>query len=276
MSDGPCVLNALTFDVEEWFQTVLFNRDNHPSRGSLRNNVLEILDLLDTYKVQATFFISAVTAESYTFLVKQIHARGHEIASHGYHHRSVYTLPPRIFKDDVSRSLDVLSGITGAKVIGYRAPTWSIFRKMVWAVDVLEQLGLKYDSSIYPASKNIFVCKGLPISPYHLKGGLIEFPPPVFSWMGYNIPFAGGTFLRFFSEDFIKTKLLNINHKGMPALVYFHSWEFDHALPSGGIPSWKKIVQYGNLRTVKGKLIFLLENFRFTSVRDVLQGMRLI
>ncbi|MBF0331225.1 MAG: DUF3473 domain-containing protein [Candidatus Omnitrophica bacterium] len=268
--------NAMTVDVEAWFQTVLFERNQRAHVGNLVQNVTEIMLILDEFGVKATFFVSGVVAERAPEIVAQISSRGHEIASHGYRHALVYKMSPQEFADDVGRSMDILKGITGVRVMGYRAPTWSIFRNMDWAISALKGLGLKYDSSIYPVSRNIFKCPALPTAPYLITDGLVEFPPPVFKCLGYNMPFAGGTFLRFFPEELISRKFLEINALGQPALAYFHSWEFDDILPEAGMSYWKRWVQYGNVRSVRVKLRAMLNKFKFTSMRAVLQEARLI
>ena len=275
LTPKPGVLNALTFDVEEWFQTILFNRNEHECKSNLARNVLEILNILDVHHVQATFFISGLVAERNACLVKEIHARGHEVGSHGYYHRLVSKYSPQAFSNDVARSIDILGSIIKTRIKGYRAPTWSIYRSMPWAIDVLKESGFKYDSSIYPVSKNIFLCKKLSTAPYFIRKDFIEFPPSVFRWMGYNLPFSGGTFLRVCPEKFILQKISDINTTGSPALAYFHSWEFDDHPPARCVPYWKKLVQYGFSKTVKIKLESVLNRFRFAPLHEVLDGMML-
>lgn len=267
------VLNALTIDVEEWYQTILFNRDgdNKSEITNLPKNVHEILLLLDKYDAKATFFIVGVVAEKYPDVVKMIAEHGHEIASHGYFHRIVYKVPKQSFIDDVSRSLDILKRTTQKEILGYRAPTWSITRNSRWAIEVIKSLGLRYDSSIYPVNVNLLKSLQLKRFPYKIKDDFIEFPPSTFTLLGYNFPFAGGTFLRFFSFNFIKNKITEINKMGYPAMVYFHSWEFSDEVPKLNIPKWKYLIQYGNLRSVKVKLKLLLESFSLSTIKDILQ-----
>lgn len=267
------VLNAITIDVEEWYQTILFNRerDNNIGITDLLKNMCEILSLLDRYNTKATFFIVGTVAEKYPDIVKMIAEKGHEIASHGYLHRLVYRMSKQDFIKDVGLSIDILRRDAQVEILGYRAPTWSIMKYTHWAIDVLKSLGLRYDSSIYPASTHLFNCKDLKKFPYEIRNDFIEFPPSTFQFLGYNFPFAGGTFLRFFSFNFIKNRIMEINRKEYSAMVYFHSWEFSDEGLRLNIPKWKYFIQYGNLRSVKVKLKLLLENFKFSSIREVLQ-----
>lgn len=267
------VLNSFTVDVEEWYQTELFNRSIYREDivTDLSKNIYEILALLDEYNTKATFFIVASIAEKYPEVVKMIVTKGHEVASHGYLHKLVFKRPMQEFIDDIKVSLDILRQVTKTKIIGYRAPTWSIRGRDYKRVNALKFLGLKYDSSIYPVSLNLLTAIRCKKFPYEIEDGFIEFSPSVFKFFGYNFPFAGGTFLRFFSFEFMKNRISEINRRGKPAMVYFHSWEFDEIIPNLYIPKWKRLIQYGNLRSVKIKLRLLLQNFKFSSMREVLQ-----
>ncbi len=267
------VVNALSIDVEEWYETMLFDR-NYTGDSEMTNlpeNIADILDLLDKHNVKATFFVVAHVAEKYPEAIRIISGKGHEICSHGYLHRPVYKNSKQDFIKDVGYSLGVLSKLANTQILGYRAPTWSITKEMDWAIDVLYSLGLKYDSSIYPVGINPF---NLPENhkrfPYKIKADFIEFPPSTFKFLGYNFPFSGGIFLRFFPLNFIKKQIQDINKDKHPALVYFHPWEFEHSYPKVALLSWKHMIQYGNLESVKVKLKSLLETFRFCPIRECL------
>ena len=261
------ILNTLTIDVEEWYQTVLFCNDGEKySQGSnLEENVREILFLLKKYKAIATFFIVGSVAEKYPRLVQEIKDDGHEIATHGYSHVSVNKLSQKEFISDVRRSIESLAGITKEEVWGYRAPTWSITKEMPWAIDVLSSIGLKYDSSIYPVGLNFPEKECIP---YKIRDNLFEFPPSIFKAVFCNFPYAGGTFLRFLPLKFIKNRIAQINYKGYTAMIYFHSWEFDREIPYAGISLWKRFVQYQNVHSVRYKIESLLNDFRFTSIKE--------
>ena len=269
--DSADILNMLTIDVEEWYQTVLFETSgyNNGEFTDLPKSILKILSLLQQYCVKATFFISGSLASRYPDIIKIISMKGHEIASHGYLHRLVCRLSEEEFFDDTKKSLDILNKLSLNKIIGYRAPTWSITKMTPWAIKILKSFGLRYDSSIYPIGLSLF--KSHQIFPYEIRKNFIEVPPSVFNLCGYNLPFAGGTFLRFFPLSFIKSKIVGINKIRHPAIVYFHSWEFEDIVPHANIKKWKYWIQYGNVKSVREKINLLLQNFKFSSIKEVLQ-----
>lgn len=270
---NPNIVNALTIDVEEWYQTILFldTLHNKGQRTDLPENIYAILKMLDEHSVKATFFILGTVAKKYPDLIKHIAENGHEISSHGYKHKLVYKMTEQEFTEDTISSLEILKKCSGTHILGYRASTWSITPNMLWAIKKLRSLGLRYDSSIYPTSMNLFKCRKLRRSPYEILENFTEFPPSSFQFLDYNFPFAGGTFLRYFSQEFIDNKIAEINNVGSPSIIYFHSWEFDCDLPLNKMSKWKKLIQYGNIHSVKPKIELLLQKYKFSSVKDVLQ-----
>jgi len=267
------MLNALTVDVEEWYQTVVFYNSvfNNNTPTDLPGNIDEILQVLDEYSTKATFFMVGSVAAKYPDMIRKIIDEGHELSSHSHWHRLVYKMDKQGFIDDVGRSLDVLRKTSGTEILGFRAPTWSILPDTFWAIEALHSLGLKYDSSIYPVSANLFRCRKLKRYSHRILNDFIEFPPSTFQFLGYNFPFAGGTFLRYLPARFIKNRIAEINQKGNPAVVYFHSWEFDTDIPLSNMSKWKYFIQYKNLSSVKAKIKLLLENFKFTTVKNILE-----
>ncbi|MFH0754509.1 MAG: polysaccharide deacetylase family protein [Candidatus Omnitrophota bacterium] len=267
---GPQSCNALTIDVEEWYQTVYFNKSGYDRKTAtdLPQNVQEILWLLREKNLKATFFIVGLVAEKYPWLVKEIHQQGHEIGSHGYSHRLVFDLGPALFEQETRKSKDILEGIIQDKVIGYRASTWSITRRMPWAIDVLGSLGFKYDSSMYPA----FVDGGHGQGrfPFEIRKAFVEFPPSTWRVGVLNVPFCGGLFMRFFPEGWLDRGISGINEMGFPALVYFHSWEFSDGSLLSGIPLWKRVAQYENVASMKRKLGVLFKGHEFCSIKTLL------
>jgi len=263
----------LTVDVEEWYQTVLFRpRDTDPGvRTDLPESVRKILSLLDELRVRATFFVLGSVAEKYPGLVELVASRGHEIASHGYSHRLVSSLSPREFAEELRRSREVLARAAGTDIAGYRASTWSLSDDSGWAVAALAQAGFRYDSSIYPVRWRPRFGGDLDERrfPRRLDCGLWEFPPSTFRLLGWNMPFAGGTFLRFQTLESIKRRMLRIRALGRPAMLYCHSWEFSDSLPDG-IPAWKRFVQFGNVLSVGAKIAALAKLFAMGPIRDIL------
>lgn len=266
------IRNVLSVDVEEWYQTVLFDERGYDDRRitNLPANVQEILSILDEYKAKATFFMVGAVAEKYPDIVNMIVQQGHELASHGYLHKLIPKMSKEAFAEDVRRSLETIKIIAKTEVYGYRAPTWSLTSSSCWAIDILKSLGLKYDSSIYPFDMNLFRCRNLEKFPYEIRQGFMEFPPSTFQCLGYNLPFAGGTFLRVFPSGFISARIREINRKGYPAMVYIHPWEFDREISKLVMPGWKYFIQYSNAKSIRKKLRFLLKRFKFSSIKDVL------
>ncbi len=199
--------NMLTVDVEDWFQveaqieSIKFS-DWHKFKMRVLPNVMNMLGLFEQYNVKATFFVLGWVAEKLPDLVGHIASRGHEVASHGYAHRLAYTQTPKEFADDIEKSLAAIRQSVDADIIGYRAPSFSIGEKTPWAWDILAELGITYDSSIFPVHHDIYGSPHLPRYPFRLqlKNGRIldEVPMTTLRVLGYNFPAAGGGYLRLF------------------------------------------------------------------------------
>jgi len=260
------VLNAITIDVEEWFDTVMFGEGRgFASRTSgLPGDVARILELLDGLSVKATFFILGSVARKYPDTIKRIAAAGHETASHGGTHRSVFRMERDEFRRDLADSRAALEKMTGKAPIGYRAPTFSVLKDEAAYLAAVREAGYAYDSSLYPV-----LLSRRPRAPYTAPCGLLEFPPSVFSFSGLKLPFLGGTFLRLLPEKFLTARLSGLNQSGLPGMLYFHSWEF-----AGDVPReagfLKKLLQYSNARSVAGKVERLVRDFRFVPAGEVL------
>ena len=272
-------MNALTIDVEEWFQvTNLRERisceqwDHCESR--ILVNMARILRLLSLTNIKATFFILGWIAEKKPEVVQLIHAGGHEIATHGYSHRSLTELSPEEFKAEIEKSLERLEKITGQKVIGFRAPNYSINPDTIWAFNVLSEMGIKYDSSIFPVKHDRYGFLTAPRFPFYIdlkeNGELIEFPLSTIRMWGNNIPVAGGAYLRFYPYWFIRLAIKKLNKIGKPAIVYLHPWEIDADQPRVELSFKSKFRHYGNLLMTEKKLSKLLKDFEFGTVRQVL------
>jgi polysaccharide deacetylase family protein (PEP-CTERM system associated) len=269
------VAHALTIDVEEWFHD-----DWRPDRGAdwdrlpstVAADVGTMLDLLADAGARATFFVLGDVARRQPALVKRIAAAGHEIASHGDTHRRVATQPRPDFEADVRSSLAALSDLTGVAVAGYRAPYFLSRARDLWAIDVLAELGLRYDASYVPVRWMPFLGRSIPRTPYRHPCGLWEFPLPFAErFGGWNLPYAGGgPLLRFLPYRVVERALRTHEESVGPAVVYCHPWELDpepRSLP--GTPSyvtlWKRL---GRGRTLPA-LRRLLATFSFRSIREV-------
>lgn len=274
--------NAISVDVEDWYQGVVTvdfkDWSNYESR--ICQNIDKILALLDKRNVTATFFAVGYVAENFPEIIENITNSGHEIASHGYSHKLIYELSPDEFKNDLLKSLKVLERVTSEKVLGYRAAYFSVNKETGWAIDIMEKFGLKYDSSIFPFKTYLYGVPSAPRYPYKPSRyditvsdpnrNFIEFPLSTYSFLGVNIPIAGGFYLRSLPYWIIKKGIKKINDEGYPAITYIHPWEFDPNKPIIKMPFKEKIVHYYNLKRTEKTLQNLLRDFNFGPVREVL------
>jgi len=257
------MFNAATVDAEEWNDTVLFRGAS--GGGNFPENVSDILALFRKSRVRATFFILGELALKYPDAAAAIAAEGHEVASHGHTHRSLWRLTREEFARDLERSREAIKAAIGTAPAGYRAPTWSLKGREKEFLPVIRDAGFAYDSSLYAAGFGT----ARP-GPYEIIPGLMEFSPSVFNFAGLNLPFLGGTFLRWAGSGFMAKRIRRLNAAGLPALLYFHTWEFDPG-PPAPIPLYKKAVQYYNVKSVPVKVGALLDDFSWTPIRDFLK-----
>jgi len=278
------MLNALTIDVEDYFQVNAFEPyvareswDRYPLR--VADNVARLLDLLDQYGVKATFFVLGWVAERLPGVVREIEGRGHDIACHGYGHQLVYRIGPKLFREDIRRAKGVLEAITGAAVTGYRAPTYSITRESLWAFDILIEEGFRYDSSVFPVYHDTYGIPDAPRFPYTVRragGSIEEFPlstlPLEFAGRSLQLPIAGGGYLRLLPVPLIKWGIDRINRlEGKPAVLYLHPWEIDPGQPRIAGAGWKsRFRHYNNLSKTESKLRYLLQGVEYGTMAQVL------
>ncbi|MBI3248614.1 MAG: DUF3473 domain-containing protein [Deltaproteobacteria bacterium] len=274
------MINAISIDVEDWYQVsdfesvVQFSRwDDFESR--VVRNTRRILELLGRYGIRGTFFILTWNAERFPALVKEIDAAGHEIATHGYAHRLVYTQTPEEFRADLQRSLHILEDLTGKKVLGYRAPSFSITKESMWALDVLLELGLRYDSSIFPLRDKLYGIADSYRFPYVVRQqgsqDLIEFPMSTVRVRQTNLPLAGGAYFRLLPYAFFRWGMKKLNREGKSTVLYLHPWEIDPEQPriaARGKRGYSS--HYWNLHATEKKLVRLLQDFSFAPMREVL------
>lgn len=273
------ILNAMTVDVEDYFHVAAFTKtvqsdqwDDYPHR--VEGNTKRLLDLFDKHQVKATFFVLGWVAEREKGLVNEIVNRGHEVASHGYSHQLVYNQTPETFREETVRSKGILEEITQSPVLGYRAASYSITNKSLWALDILEELGFEYDSSIFPIRHDRYGIPDAPDHPHKIKttngGSLIEFPLTVASILGFRLPVAGGGYFRLYPYTLSKMGLKQINRKKKPFIFYLHPWEIDPEQPRIEVGWFSRFRHYNNLHKTESRLGRLMEKFNFTSVKDVL------
>jgi polysaccharide deacetylase family protein (PEP-CTERM system associated) len=228
----------LSVDVEEHFR-IEAAAGLHVS-PALRDHLSErvepstrwLLEHLDRQQIRATFFLLGVTARNNPALVRDIARAGHEVASHGWDHQRVHNFNPRTFRADLHQSRDILEQLTGEAVVGYRAPTFSIVRQTCWALDVLAEAGMLYDSSIYPVRHDRYGVSQAPRAPFRVRGGqhtLLEIPPATLQLLGANLPVGGGGYFRLLPLFLMERAFEQVEGTCHPpvAMLYFHPWEFD-------------------------------------------------
>ncbi len=276
---APALTNALTIDVEDYFQVSAFapyiRREDWDSRECrVERNVDRIMALLAERDVKATFFTLGWIAERYPALVKRIAAAGHEVASHGYGHQRASDLDLAAFTQDITRAKHLLEDLTGVAVQGYRAPSFSIGANNLWAFDVLASAGHRYSSSIYPIKHDHY---GMPSSPrfaYRLSCGLLEVPVTTLRVMNRNLPSSGGGYFRLLPYALSRWMIRRVNsHDGEPAVFYCHPWEFDPDQPRiAGIDARTRFRHYVNLPRMESRLGSLLADFRWGRMDQVFLG----
>lgn len=266
------MLNALTIDVEDYYMVSAFAdvvkfEDWHRYESRVEINTCKILDLFDEHNVKATFFVLGWIGEQFPQLVKDIHARGHEVASHGYNHRLVYDLSPDEFREDTQRAKGILENLTGEAVIGYRATSYSIVEKTQWALDILIDEGFLYDSSIFPIYHDRYGFPRAERFPHVIErfnGKIMEFPPSTYVIMGQKFPVAGGGYLRLYPMPLTRSAIRSINKRDhQPVILYIHPWEIDTDQPrlQGRLRS--RMRHYVNLHTTMPKIRAFLGEFTF-------------
>lgn len=247
------VRNVLTIDVEDWPQSTL--DPGLPITERVRDNTLRILDLLAGGGVRATFFVLGLVAGRFPDLVRRIQAGGHEVACHGHAHGPVHAMDPGAFRADLRRSRSLIEDAAGSAVVGYRAPDFSIPEKALWALDVLAEEGLRYDSSIFPFGGPRYGIGGAFRFPHRVRCAanpdFVEFPLTTWEFLGRRFPAAGGGYFRLLPYAYSRLAIRRMNRDGHPATAYFHPYEIDPAeIPSSRWPvPWTMRLSQGLGRT---------------------------
>ena len=273
------VKNALTVDVEDYFQVSAFagsikhdEWDAHPLR--VEENTYKLLDLFDEYRVKATFFTLGWVAERKRELIIEIAKRGHEVACHGYSHQLVYNQTPEVFRQETIRAKSIIEDIIQQPVLGYRAASYSITKKSLWALDILVESGFVYDSSIFPVRHDRYGMPDTPEHPYQLKTpaghSIIEFPLSTAKVFNYRLPVAGGGYFRLYPYWLSKAGLKQINRLQKPFIFYLHPWEVDPEQPRISASWLSRFRHYNNLDKCEPRLRKLMSDFQFSTTWDVL------
>jgi len=232
------ITNYLSIDVEDYFQVSAFEGVIRPEDWSGRESRVErntekILQIFAERGIKAIFFVVGWIAERHQQLVRDIVAASHEIGCHSYLHRRIYNLAPEEFREDTKKAKAILEEQSGRPVLGYRAPTYSITKKSLWALDILQELGFNYDSSIFPIHHDMYGIPDAPRFPYKLPDhDLMEYPISTAIFFGRKVPVARGGYFRLFSYWFTRLALRSINEdEGKPFIFYLHPWEMDPGQP---------------------------------------------
>lgn len=269
--------NALTVDVEDWYQTNDFNIPRgkwSDYEDRVENNTLQLLDLLDQHGVRATFFILGCVAQKHPDLIREIDRRKHEIGTHGGWHQMIDRMTIEQFREDLLFSKQALEGIIGRTVRLYRAPSWSITPERYEVLHILQEEGFICDSSFQPFFTPLSGIKNAPCVPFHpvLSGkrlNLVEWPSTVLQFAGLRIPFSGGFYLRAMPYSLISRALSHIN-RTRPAMIYIHPWELDERHPRIKGPFPAAFIHYYNLHTTRRKLERLFERFAFQPLGEIM------
>ncbi len=266
--------NALTVDFEDWYQGLeipLERWDGFEDRLAISGR--RLLDLLAEAGARATFFVLGAVAERHPELVRQIVAGGHEVATHGWSHTLVYQMPPERFRSELTRSIRLLEDLSGQKIVGHRAPFFSITRDSLWALEIVGAAGLRYDSSIFPVLNYRYGIHDAPRWPHPrpVAGGtLTEFPLTTWRILGRNLPVAGGAYFRLLPYALTRAAFRRANAEGNPVAFYVHPWELDPEQPRIALPWRIALTHYANLGATERRLRRLLGDFRFAPMSEVL------
>ncbi len=278
VDESPRVI--LSFDIEEHYRIEAARGLNVSSeqiahyRERMDWTTRWLLDQLGPRGIRATFFIVGQIVQHNPGLIRAIHAAGHEVASHSWDHQRVHNFTPATFREDVRQSKDALEQVTGAAVVGFRAPTFSVVRQTAFALDVLAELGMRYDSSIYPVRHDRYGVPDAPRWPFRARVGnstLLELPPATWRVLGANLPVGGGGYFRLFPLAVMERGIRQTIRQGQPPVVmlYFHPWEFDPEQQRLPLRRLNRLRTYVGLSRSRARLIRLLDRHTFRRAGDV-------
>lgn len=274
MASINMISNVFSVDVEDYFHVEAFSDVIDPATWGtypcrVEVNTRRLLDLADRLNLRGTFFILGWVAERYPGLVREIVGRGHEPACHSYWHRLIYKLTPKEFREDTRRAKDVIEQACGVAVLGYRAPSYSVTARSLWALDVLADAGFRYDSSVFPIRHDIYGIPDAPRRPFRIRtasGELLEFPLTTFRLVGHhNLPVGGGGYLRILPFWYTRLGFRKVHAEKLPLIAYIHPWEIDPDQPhvTGRLRS--RLRHYMNLSKTESRLTRLLQLGEFKS-----------
>jgi len=264
---------CLTFDVEERFHSHL-TPDDAPRRWDAGARIERILDLLDAGGHRATFFVVGELAEHYPHLIRRMADRGFEVASHSHTHPWMDARARARCTTDISRSKSVIEDLTGRPVVGFRAPSWSARRSDGWLWDHLVQLGLRYDSSLFPFRTHRYGSMSNPLTPFRLAPGLVEIPPSAAGLGPLRLPYGGGFYFRIYPAGLTRHLIDRDLARRKTPVVYFHPWEFDRDPTTMEAGLLNRFIANYNAAGAWDRFADLLKRYRTAAMCDVLETLR--
>lgn len=273
---APRLTNGMSVDVEDYFQTEAMSKtvprsmwDHMPSR--VERNTEQLFELFAANNVRSTFFFLGWVAERYPNLVRQARVLGHEIGCHSYWHRPIYTLSPAEFREDTYRAKCVIEDAAEIRIMGYRAPSFSLISGTEWAVDILAETGFTYDSSVHPIAHDLYDNRDAPRHPHRFtSASLLEIPISTIRLGRKNLPFGGGGYFRILPYSYIRWAMQRVNRvEGRPAVFYMHPWEIDPEQPRLVTSRLSSFRQYNGLGKTMKLLERLLKDFSFAPISEV-------
>lgn len=278
-SETRDIVNGFSVDVEEYFHDETFRTIVAQDRWEgleqrVEPSTRQLLSLLDEFQVKGTFFVLGWVAERHPELVRDIHRGAHEVAIHGYDHRPITVLTRDEFREDIRKAKGIVEDLIGAPVLGYRAPTFSVVERTRWALEILIEEGIRYDSSVFPIVHDRY---GIPTAdrhPYVERFGdrqIIEYPMSTIRLAGRNLPFVGGGYTRLLPMPLVRWGMRSVvERERKPMILYVHPWEVDPGHPVLEVGRMGRTRHYHGLRKVEPRLRELLADFRFAPMREVL------
>jgi polysaccharide deacetylase family protein (PEP-CTERM system associated) len=280
MTGSSALQNAMTVDVEDYFHVsalaeVISRKDWDRMEYRAERSTERLLELFAERQIKCTFFVLGWVANKSKGLIRKLHDAGHEVACHGLTHELVYRQTPDVFRDETATSKAMLEDIIGAPVLGYRAASYSITAQSLWAIDILCELGFKYDSSIFPIAHDRYGIPGAATSPGEFvtaKGNrIVEFPLSTAKLLRWRMPVAGGGYFRLLPYAYTRWGLSKINRDdGIPFVFYLHPWEIDPEQPRFAASWLSRFRHYTNLEKCESRLRRLISEFNFTTMSQVL------
>jgi polysaccharide deacetylase family protein (PEP-CTERM system associated) len=270
------IKNIMTIDLEEWYHANYhdgFFDETDKYEVRIVKNTEKILDLFDKYDIKATFFVLGMEAEKFPELIKKISDKGHDMAVHGYTHDVLYDMSPDDFRKNILKAKGIVENITGKKVIGFRAPSWSINESNMILLNELKEMGFLYDSSVFPVKNMLY---GMPNAKRFIHKPVVknneldiyEIPMTTLRVFGVNIPFSGGFYFRVVPLSIIKAFIKIMNSKKHPVISYLHPREIDTNHPEMDMKFHERLIHYTGIKRCFIKFEKLLKAFRFTSIAD--------